>query len=483
MALLQALISFISRSAGKILNAIFGWAVVALFGRSSPKKQMVLTVVVAMAALWPLLLVGVIAPRISTLVLAFVPIPESVPSWAIRLVWIGLALAVPLIVGAAVAANAPGDDLPEPALKKLARGFSITLGIAAAFLLMFVTVPVLRVISILRGRKDEHVPLITEGGEYQRAAEDIDRIVARHGVAVHRSQPSWWLQGPSSVLRRLGGKALRGFMPARLAYWTGEHLEIALYPSDILIRGEKRLLALTHGILAEAFADGPGVMTYDPRAQELERQIQDVWAVLRDNPRHHVDSAALLARLDDIARELGRIELDSDEWQIVYRKAVQLGRALRGEPQLLAATLPRREEPEMKQPMEAAGVTRPLAEAPTTELVAHLVKQSGELVKKEVELAKAEIKSDVKRQIAMAKGVGIAGVAALCGLNLLLVAAAFALALIMPGWAAALLVAGVLLAVAAVAFAIGWSKRVKKPLAKTQQTIKEDVRWAKQQIA
>ena len=32
MALLQALLTLISRSAGKILNAIFGWAVRALFG-------------------------------------------------------------------------------------------------------------------------------------------------------------------------------------------------------------------------------------------------------------------------------------------------------------------------------------------------------------------------------------------------------------------------------------------------------------------
>src|SRR5512144_404592 len=106
MALLQALFAFISRSAGKILNAIFGWAVVALFGRSSPKQQMMLTAVVASAALWPLLLLGVAMPKLAALVLAFVPIPHSVPSWIVRLVWIALALAVPLVVGAAVAAKA-----------------------------------------------------------------------------------------------------------------------------------------------------------------------------------------------------------------------------------------------------------------------------------------------------------------------------------------------------------------------------------------
>ena len=344
MALLQALISFISRSAGKILNAIFGWAVVALFGRTSPKQHMVLTVLIAMAAFWPLLLVGVIAPRIASLVLAFAPIPEAVPSWTIRLVWIGLALSVPIIVGTVVAAKAPPGSPPESGLKRLARGFPITLGIAGAFLLMFITVPVLRIISILRGRKDEHVPLITEAEEYDRAVEDIDALIERHGIVAHRSEPSWWLSGPSTVLRKLGGKALRGFAPARLGYWIGPKLEIALYPSDILIRGVPKQLAYTHGIIAEAFADGPGVMTYNPEAQDLERQIQDVWSAWRVNPRAHTDSKALLSRLNDIARDLAQLNVKSDEWQIVYRKAVQLGRALRGEPQLLAATLPRREE-------------------------------------------------------------------------------------------------------------------------------------------
>ena len=58
MAILQALISYLSRSAGKALNAIFGWAVVALFGQTSQKEQTVLSAVVAAAAAWPLLLLG-----------------------------------------------------------------------------------------------------------------------------------------------------------------------------------------------------------------------------------------------------------------------------------------------------------------------------------------------------------------------------------------------------------------------------------------
>jgi uncharacterized membrane protein YqjE len=130
-----------------------------------------------------------------------------------------------------------------------------------------------------------------------------------------------------------------------------------------------------------------------------------------------------------------------------------------------------------------AMVPRPHADEPTGQLIGDLVKNTTALVKKEVELATAELRSDMKREVAAAKGLGIAGVCALLGLNMLLVAAAFGLATVMPGWAAAAIVAAVVLAIGTVAGLIGWSKRVKKPLERTQKTLKEDVKWAKERMA
>jgi hypothetical protein len=39
VAILQALLALISKSGGKILNALFGWVVRALFGRISPNER------------------------------------------------------------------------------------------------------------------------------------------------------------------------------------------------------------------------------------------------------------------------------------------------------------------------------------------------------------------------------------------------------------------------------------------------------------
>jgi hypothetical protein len=101
-----------------------------------------------------------------------------------------------------------------------------------------------------------------------------------------------------------------------------------------------------------------------------------------------------------------------------------------------------------------------------------------------VALAKSEVKEDIRSEIRMASGLGVAGVCALMTLQLLLVALVLALseADVMSGWLAALVVAAVVLAIGTVAGWIGWAKRVKKPLDATRRTVEENVRWVKERM-
>jgi hypothetical protein len=168
MAILQALLALISKSAGKILNSIFGWAVRGLFGRASPKEITFLSALVAAAAAWPLLFVGLAAPKLAALMLAFVPIPSWVPSWVVRLVWLGSVIVVPLAMGITMAAKAPAHAKHISVFQRLLSGFPITIGLALAFLIMFVTVPVMRLWSLLRGHSSADIPLITESRAYHQ---------------------------------------------------------------------------------------------------------------------------------------------------------------------------------------------------------------------------------------------------------------------------------------------------------------------------
>jgi uncharacterized membrane protein YqjE len=98
------------------------------------------------------------------------------------------------------------------------------------------------------------------------------------------------------------------------------------------------------------------------------------------------------------------------------------------------------------------------------------------LVHTEVQLAKAEIKADLRSELAMLIWLAVGAVSALLGLNLVLVAAVLAVAQdgTQPWWTIALRGAGILFLIAAGAGLIGWSKRVKAPLAKTRKSLSED---------
>jgi uncharacterized membrane protein YqjE len=119
----------------------------------------------------------------------------------------------------------------------------------------------------------------------------------------------------------------------------------------------------------------------------------------------------------------------------------------------------------------------------TRELLSQIVHTSSRLVSTQVELARAEVKADIEAQLRMAKLLAAAAVGGLLGLNLLLVAAAFALARWMPAWLAALALGGLVLAISAVVGYIGWRKRVTRPLEVTRKTVTEDVQWVKERLS
>jgi uncharacterized membrane protein YqjE len=137
------------------------------------------------------------------------------------------------------------------------------------------------------------------------------------------------------------------------------------------------------------------------------------------------------------------------------------------------------------RPPPAAGATAGLRQVPTRDLVGELARKASDLARKEVELAKAELRADLRTEIKMASGLGVAGLCAIFTVQLLLTAVVLALmeAQVLPGWAAALIVAAVVLAIGAGVGLWSWARRVKKPLVTTRRSMQENVRWAKAQIA
>jgi hypothetical protein len=341
MVIVQALLTLITKSAGKIMNAMFGWAVRALFGQTSAREQTVLSGVVAMAVAWPLLLLGLIMPKVAALVLAFIPLPRWIPSYVLRIVWLVLVLAIPILVGLTVASRSPPGSPREPFGKRVLRGFPITVGLASAFILVFVSVPVMRLWAAVRRRESANIPLITDASAYHEVAMALRDVLRRHGLQIERAQPGWWVRAPLRMLLWFGGDAFRSYVPRDLEHFTSPDLAMSLYPSGVLLGGSGRRVGVAHALIVEAIIETNGLETIDPEAQHLERQVHGIWkaCVLAGSARTEAPSQSDIVR---IARELAGLDLDFDQWRALYRQLLQVDRALRGEEQLLASEVPTR---------------------------------------------------------------------------------------------------------------------------------------------
>jgi MFS family permease len=125
-----------------------------------------------------------------------------------------------------------------------------------------------------------------------------------------------------------------------------------------------------------------------------------------------------------------------------------------------------------------------LRDRPIGELLKQLSEETTTLVRKELDLAKAEMAEKGKQA---GKGAGMFGAAGVVGFLALGALTAFFIMLldgVLPNWAAALIVAAVYAAIAGVLALTGKNKvqEATPPMPEqTVETIKEDVQWAKTQ--
>src|SRR5215216_5610160 len=99
MAIVQALLALIFRSAGKLLNTAFGWATVMLFGKVPQDRQIYLSVIAFGSVVWLVVVLGVAVPAVGTFLLAFVPLPKWVNENWVRLGMLAGAVIIPAVTG------------------------------------------------------------------------------------------------------------------------------------------------------------------------------------------------------------------------------------------------------------------------------------------------------------------------------------------------------------------------------------------------
>ncbi len=118
---------------------------------------------------------------------------------------------------------------------------------------------------------------------------------------------------------------------------------------------------------------------------------------------------------------------------------------------------------------------RPGGEPSLGQLIGKMTETMSALVRDEIQLAQAQLTEKGKALGTGGALFAVAGLFGLFGLGWLLHAAFLALAGVLPGWAAALIVAGSVLLIAAIAALFGKAKMDKAPAPETKENIQKDI--------
>ncbi len=158
----------------------------------------------------------------------------------------------------------------------------------------------------------------------------------------------------------------------------------------------------------------------------------------------------------------------------------------------MSAALPKWRQimPQYHQPEQAMEDPRRLLPRPRrepslshlrlSELVSLAADKTALLARKEIELAKADAKADLRQEAVVAVGLGTGGVCAILTLAMFLLAVVFGLIEAgLPGWAASLAVAAAVLIVGSISAYAGWRKRVQEPMAATRRSLERGMEWAR----
>jgi hypothetical protein len=328
VAILAPLIAFIGRQLGRLVQMVFGWATLMLFGRVPQSKQLLLAGVSAGALLWIVLLVGIAVPDFGAWLIAFVPAPDFIDENWIRLAMLGLAAALPLAIGAGGLMLMDPADRPKSFGGKavqVLRGYPYAAVLALVILLMLVVAPSFKVRTIFKRWEDAHIPIIIKPDGYDQVATELEQAVDAAGLDLQRARAPRILEAPSRLLAVVGGDSVRRLVPDRLVMLRAPSLEVTIHPSDVAVAGAKEAVARARAAVAVRLTKTDAYLTVAEEAQEIEDELRRLRTIDPDDPSARDAAFDELAGIDN---RLARLVIPYEEWEILLRQRLQLERDL-----------------------------------------------------------------------------------------------------------------------------------------------------------
>jgi hypothetical protein len=318
MAIVQALLAAVLRSTGRLLNTVFGWATVMIFGKVPEDRQIYLSVIALASVAWIAVVAGIAFPAAGTFLLSFVPLPEGVDRTWIRLGMLAAAIVIPAAVGGVSLLLQDPKDRPVGGarVKAVLKGYPFTLGLALTLILMTVFAPIMKLRTLLRRWTSQHVPMLVEADDYEAVVTRVQEALARAGWKTERQPASWMLRAPTRILTTLAGGSIENLVAERLTTLRAPTLEVILHPADLVVSGKDADVTHARATLAEELTFSPAHLTWTAEANQLEDRLR---ALGREVRLGGVRAARALRRLDDVERELRRVEVSFEEWEVLFR--------------------------------------------------------------------------------------------------------------------------------------------------------------------
>jgi hypothetical protein len=316
----------LSRSASFAL----GWATALYFGQVPGRQGRMLSVVSLAAAGWVIVIVGFAIPIFGGAILeATGVIDENFDVEFIHYAGLvaAIVLAPPIVAGITVFGGFHPDRSVGTWLGLIPVSYPATAMLGASVLQMVAFTPYLLFQRWRRKRKFVQVSLVqrerTDDDAMVEALRDaLGSIGIEDVTAAEASGPKVWpLRTVGYAAEHLLGAVVRG-EPMRLA--AGD-LEIYAYATNISIQGAKEDAYRVRAAIERRLGFHDAFLTWNDDAQAIEAALLDAHRAADDGG----DVDALRTRLDSIQEKMDTESLNGEEWNILYRRRLQIELAAR----------------------------------------------------------------------------------------------------------------------------------------------------------
>ena len=329
MVFVQAILTLITQSLGRILNTAFSWATLIFFGKVPEKRQTYFSIMALAAIVWLVVALGIAFPGFGAFVLAFIPLPEWVDRFWIRMIMLALTLIVPIGVG--VLAFYLTDRAKRPKTigakaKAILRGYPCSLGLSLALVFMIVIAPIVKLIDVIRRREKAHIAMIVKSKDYLEVVDDIERVLKAGGYEVQRELAGWLLRAPTKLFTMLVGGVFENMVADQLTVLKTRRIRVLLHPFDLVIQGRQKEIGRVQALITENLTFTRAYQTWSEIANQLEDRLLGIWNVIKTTCRDDTDSC--LNQVRAIEKDMKTSDITYDEWEVLYRERLIVERGL-----------------------------------------------------------------------------------------------------------------------------------------------------------